>query len=151
VIPELLSFDLEPLAISRLIQVFMNAVSAISDHWYYLGRVGVYEWSSPAEEHFLSMLGTFSALASIAIDLINECLVIITKRHLQKDFCTKTYLRGKALWFTQKLLDIPVRLLMKRSFFPLTIIGVHILYRHDFIEQGNSALGQCDTHLHSVL
>ena len=61
----------------RLIQILINSICAIADNWFYLGRIGVYKWSSPGEEHFLSMIATALALFSLVIDLTNEVVTII--------------------------------------------------------------------------
>ena len=69
----------EPIALIRLIQIFINTVCALSDNWYYLGKVGIYKWSSPNEEHLAAMLASATALISLAIDIVNEISTILVK------------------------------------------------------------------------
>ena len=92
----------------RLVQVFVNCVCAIADNWFYLGRIGLYKWTSPAEEHLMTMIATGTALVSIAIDLGTELGSLLAKRASDPDFSVSAHLRSRFLYLLGKLLDIPV-------------------------------------------
>ncbi|TNV76111.1 hypothetical protein FGO68_gene1614 [Halteria grandinella] len=99
----------QPIPVLRLLQVVVNTVCSIADNWFYLGRIGLYKWTSPAEEYLMSQIATVTAVIALIIDFVNEALVILQKRVSNPEFSIKKYiLKERRDWFACKILDFPV-------------------------------------------
>ena len=103
----------EPVPVLKLLKTLVDMFSCIVDHWYYFARVGAYKWANKQEDYLLTCIASFTITISVTLDILNEFLILYTKKKLDKDYSISDHIKGKLVWLIGRLLDMPVRLPLK--------------------------------------